>query len=77
MMYVVTEFGLVNLKGKSVPERARAMIPVAHPDYRDDLSREAARRDSCRERSPEPSTDEGSIELVENHRPLDHQRRHL
>ena len=41
MMYVVTEFGLVNLKGKSVPERARAMISVAHPDYRDDLSREA------------------------------------
>ena len=26
MMYVVTEFGMVNLKGKSVPERAKAMI---------------------------------------------------
>ena len=35
MMYVVTEFGLVNLKGKSVPERATAMISLAHPDFRD------------------------------------------
>jgi acyl-CoA hydrolase len=41
MMYVVTEFGMVNLKGKSVPERARAMISLAHPDFREDLEREA------------------------------------
>jgi acyl-CoA hydrolase len=41
MMYVVTEFGIVNLKGKSVPERARAMISLAHPDFRDSLEREA------------------------------------
>ena len=41
MMYVVTEFGMVNLKGKSVPERAKAMISIAHPDFRDDLAREA------------------------------------
>lgn len=41
MMYVVTEFGMVNLKGRSVPERAAAMISIAHPDYRDDLEREA------------------------------------
>jgi len=41
MMYVVTEHGSVNLKGKSVPERARAMISIAHPDFREDLSREA------------------------------------
>ena len=41
MMYVVTEYGLVNLKGKSVPERAKAMISLAHPDFRDDLEREA------------------------------------
>jgi acyl-CoA hydrolase len=41
MMYVVTEFGIVNLKGKSVPERARAMISLAHPDFRDGLEREA------------------------------------
>ncbi|MEP6658403.1 MAG: acetyl-CoA hydrolase/transferase C-terminal domain-containing protein [Acidimicrobiales bacterium] len=41
MMYVVTEFGKVNLKGKSIPERAKAMISLAHPDFRDDLEREA------------------------------------
>jgi acyl-CoA hydrolase len=40
-MYVVTEYGLVNLKGKSVPERARAMISLAHPDFREELEREA------------------------------------
>jgi acyl-CoA hydrolase len=38
---VVTEYGIVNLKGKSVPERARAMISIAHPDYREDLERKA------------------------------------
>src|SRR6202049_700118 len=41
MMYVVTEFGMVNLKGKSVPERAKAMISLAHPDFRDQLEHEA------------------------------------
>ena len=41
MMYVVTEYGIVDLKGKSIPERARAMISIAHPDFRDDLEREA------------------------------------
>ena len=41
VMYVVTEFGIVNLKGKSVPERAKAMISLAHPDFRDGLEREA------------------------------------
>jgi acyl-CoA hydrolase len=41
IMYVVTEYGIVNLKGKSVPERARAMISIAHPDFRDELEREA------------------------------------
>jgi acyl-CoA hydrolase len=40
-MYVVTEYGVVNLKGKSVAERAKALISIAHPDYREQLSREA------------------------------------
>lgn len=43
MMYVVTEYGMVNLKGRSVPERARAMIGLAHPDFREDLERQAHR----------------------------------
>jgi acyl-CoA hydrolase len=41
VMYVVTEFGMVNLKGKSVPERARALIAIAHPDFREELERQA------------------------------------
>ena len=41
VMYVVTEYGIVNLKGKSVPERARALISIAHPDFRDELERPA------------------------------------
>ncbi len=41
VMYVVTEYGMVNLKAKSVTERARALISIAHPDFRDDLTREA------------------------------------
>ena len=41
MMFVVTEYGLVNLKGKSIPERAKAMISLAYPDFRDHLEREA------------------------------------
>jgi acyl-CoA hydrolase len=40
-MYVVTEYGMVNLKGKSVPERARALIALAHPDDREGLEKQA------------------------------------
>ena len=41
MMYVVTEYGCVNLKGKTVADRAKAMISLAHPDFREGLEREA------------------------------------
>lgn len=41
VMYVTTEWGLVNLKGRSVPERAEALISIAHPDFREPLSRAA------------------------------------
>jgi len=41
VMYVCTEYGLVNLKGKSVAERAKALIGIAHPDFREGLEREA------------------------------------
>jgi acyl-CoA hydrolase len=44
VMYVVTEYGLVNLKGKSVAERAQALIKLAHPDFREQLEREARER---------------------------------
>ena len=35
--YVVSEYGAVNLFGKSFQERAMAMISIAHPDFRDEL----------------------------------------
>jgi acyl-CoA hydrolase/GNAT superfamily N-acetyltransferase len=35
--YVATEYGVVNLFGKSLQERAIAMISIAHPDFRDEL----------------------------------------
>jgi acyl-CoA hydrolase len=41
VMYVVTEFGMVNLKGKCVAERAKAIISLAHADFREDLERQA------------------------------------
>jgi acyl-CoA hydrolase len=41
IMYVVTEHGMVNLKGKSVAERAKALISIAHPDFREGLERDA------------------------------------
>ncbi len=37
VQYVVTEYGVVNLFGKSLQERAMALISVAHPDFRDQL----------------------------------------
>lgn len=39
--YIVTEYGGVNLKGKSTWQRAEALISVAHPDFREELIREA------------------------------------
>jgi acyl-CoA hydrolase/L-amino acid N-acyltransferase YncA len=39
--YVVTEYGAVNLFGKSVQERAMAMISIAHPDFRETLFQQA------------------------------------
>ena len=39
--HVVTEWGLAKLRGRSLAERARALISIAHPDHRDALEREA------------------------------------
>lgn len=37
--FVVTEYGIAQLKGKSLSERARALINIAHPKFRDELTR--------------------------------------
>lgn len=38
---IVTEYGIAKMKGQSTWERAEALIEIAHPDFRDDLIREA------------------------------------
>lgn len=35
--YVVTEYGIAKLKGKTVRDRARALIDIAHPEFREEL----------------------------------------
>jgi len=43
VQYVVTEYGVAELWGRSIGERARALARVAHPAFREELEREAAR----------------------------------
>lgn len=44
---VVTEWGVAELRGRTVAERTRALIAIAHPDHRDDLSRRARELGYC------------------------------
>ena len=39
--YIATEYGIAKLRGKTIRQRARALIDIAHPDFRDELSRQA------------------------------------
>jgi len=39
--YVVTEYGVASLYGKSVRQRTQELIQVAHPNFRDELRHEA------------------------------------
>lgn len=41
--YIVTEFGIAKLRGKSIKERVKALIAIAHPDFRAKLEEEAKR----------------------------------
>ncbi|MEZ9196654.1 acetyl-CoA hydrolase/transferase family protein [Shewanella sp. 10N.286.54.B9] len=38
--YIVTEYGIANLRGRSLRERARDLIAIAHPDFREQLCQE-------------------------------------
>ena len=38
---LVTEYGIAELRGKSIPDRVKAMINIAHPQFRDELTSEA------------------------------------
>lgn len=44
VQHVVTEYGVAFLRGKSVAERARALINIAHPSVREELERSARER---------------------------------
>jgi acetyl-CoA hydrolase len=39
--YIVTEFGVAHLYGKSIRQRAQSLINIAHPDFRGELTRQA------------------------------------
>lgn len=56
--YVVTEYGVAYLHGKSVQERAIALISIAHPNFRAELTREAV---SARYLRPDHAAIEGKI----------------
>ena len=42
--YVITEYGIAQLRGKNLRQRAEALIEIAHPDFRDELRDELRRR---------------------------------
>lgn len=44
VMYVATEYGIVNLRGKTLRERAKLLISIAHPNFREQLSAECEQR---------------------------------
>ena len=39
--HIVTEHGIAEMRGRSISERARALIGIADPRFRDELTREA------------------------------------
>jgi acetyl-CoA hydrolase len=41
IQYVVTEYGVAHLYGKTIRERAQALINIAHPEFRDELTKQA------------------------------------
>lgn len=42
--FLATEYGVINLEGRSTWERAEALVSIAHPDFRDELIAEAEKR---------------------------------
>jgi acyl-CoA hydrolase len=50
--HVVTEWGVAHLRGRSLSQRAEALIAIAHPDHRESLEREAVAAGVLRSGSP-------------------------
>jgi len=60
--YVVTEYGVAYLHGKSIRERAKALIEIAHPKFRDGLYEYCERTKWLKRPSPGPGSDSTSRE---------------
>ena len=45
--YIVTEYGIAHLRGKNLKERAKALIDIAHPQFREGLAEEYEKRFHC------------------------------
>ena len=41
VQYIVTEYGVADLRNRTIPERVKAMVNIAHPDFRDQLLSDA------------------------------------
>ncbi|MFL0196094.1 acetyl-CoA hydrolase/transferase family protein [Clostridium sp. WILCCON 0269] len=48
LQYVITEYGIARLKGKTLRERAKELIKIAHPQFRDELITEFENRFNCK-----------------------------
>ncbi|AKA70746.1 acetyl-CoA hydrolase/transferase family protein [Clostridium scatologenes] len=46
--YVITEYGIAGLKGKTLKQRAKELINIAHPDFREGLIKEYENRFKCK-----------------------------
>lgn len=43
--YIITEYGIADLRGKTLAERAKALITIAHPDFREELEKALTDKD--------------------------------
>jgi acyl-CoA hydrolase/RimJ/RimL family protein N-acetyltransferase len=65
--YVVTEYGIATLRGRSIRERVMELIQVAHPKFRDQLLEEMLKSDkvpSYQRNTPAPVKELGETEVV-------------
>ena len=68
--YVVTEHGIATLRGRTIQERVQELVQVAHPDFREDLLREACDHHllpSYFQLPPPPSGTEAGIPISRIH----------
>ena len=61
--YVVTEWGIADLNGKSIRERALQLINIAHPDFREELLEHAKKWDYVYQDQKLPKSVEGRISI--------------